>query len=329
MTSTYLRCTKIYEQLHVFQEQTQKRCFPNLPVFERMTCMHDVLYYLCPVLVQNHALDRLVACGVQGCVFILFRKNKKRLDRALKIVPFIAHDTHKQFEKEVFWMSKASRKHIAPKLCRLVDDQIAYVNKTEQYGLFVMETIDYTLMDVFKENTLNTSAIRTIMDGFFRCLMSLRKLRILHGDLRPDNIGIQHRKNNTYKVRLIDFGTVLEYSTLKHVLVNVFRRSAQLYRNASRFLFLQEFFEHEELFQVSHLDDMFVQYLKRHHPKLYKQRILLFFFKHARKYVHIRLSQQEEQYIDNTFPFPLNLCVYNKVQFVYRFNQALKDMSRY
>ena len=310
----------LHEQLQVFRKNHENKVFPNLPVHT-----NELLHYLCPVFTEIYELDRTLAWGI-----VLLRHRKtKRVMRTLKIVPFIEESTHALFEKEVYWLKTIAHKKISPKVFRITNNSDMYVNITEQFGVFAMESIVCTLTEMINES-VDVSVVRVLMEDYFHCVMTLRTLGLLHTDLYPENIVIK-RHQKKFKVLLFDFSAVVEYSTIKHLVLDSFHYPSQVYENASTYLFLHDLVQHEKLFPLLEypydLYGMFSTYLKKRHPGLYEERTVSFYFKHRHRYT-ASLSNEQVDYINHAYPFPLNFRLYYTLLFVLRYNDMLQDIMK-
>ena len=63
------------------------------------------------------------------------------------------------------------------------------------------------MKDLFDQNfKFSSDMIRDIMKALLSAVSHIHSKRIVHRDIKPDNIIIQIQENNKYAVKLIDFG---------------------------------------------------------------------------------------------------------------------------
>nr|XP_061797392.1 homeodomain-interacting protein kinase 1-like [Nerophis lumbriciformis] len=82
----------------------------------------------------------------------------------------------------------------------------------------VFEVLDCDLIYLLEERQrqpLPLDEIRAIAHQLLVALVTLKKLGILHTDIKPDNIMIVNRKEQPLKVKLIDFGNAIPVSKIK------------------------------------------------------------------------------------------------------------------
>ncbi|XP_028319305.1 homeodomain-interacting protein kinase 3-like [Gouania willdenowi] len=65
------------------------------------------------------------------------------------------------------------------------------------------------------KNSLYVNAIRPIAKQLLETLQALQYLKIVHTDIKPDNVMLINMKYLPYRVKLIDFGKALHYYTSK------------------------------------------------------------------------------------------------------------------
>uniref|UniRef100_A0A8C5DPN7 Protein kinase domain-containing protein n=1 Tax=Gouania willdenowi TaxID=441366 RepID=A0A8C5DPN7_GOUWI len=80
----------------------------------------------------------------------------------------------------------------------------------------VFEMLDIDLFQhCLNKNSLYVNAIRPIAKQLLETLQALQYLKIVHTDIKPDNVMLINMKYLPYRVKLIDFGKALHYYTSK------------------------------------------------------------------------------------------------------------------
>uniref|UniRef100_A0A3Q3E0M3 Homeodomain-interacting protein kinase 1-like n=1 Tax=Hippocampus comes TaxID=109280 RepID=A0A3Q3E0M3_HIPCM len=82
----------------------------------------------------------------------------------------------------------------------------------------VFEVLDCDLIYLLEERQrqpLSLDEIRVIAHQLLVALVTLKRVGILHTDIKPDNIMIVNRKEQPLKVKLIDFGNAIPASKIK------------------------------------------------------------------------------------------------------------------
>ena len=100
---------------------------------------------------------------------------------------------YKMFSEEVNALVLLSKHDVTPKIYGI------YIDLENNKMYYVLEKLDYTLGDMFRNNTFNSSHIKL----FINSLKKLAKTRYRHSDLHIDNVMFNEKKNKFY---LIDFG---------------------------------------------------------------------------------------------------------------------------
>ena len=100
---------------------------------------------------------------------------------------------YKMFIDEVNALILLSKYDITPKIYGI------YIDLKNDIMYYVLEKLDYTLGDMFRNNTFNSSHIKL----FINSLQKLAKTQYRHRDLHIDNVMFNIQKNKFY---LIDFG---------------------------------------------------------------------------------------------------------------------------
>ncbi|CAK6962924.1 homeodomain-interacting protein kinase 3-like [Scomber scombrus] len=79
----------------------------------------------------------------------------------------------------------------------------------EQFVCLKFELLDLSLFDYMEERkflSLSLSEVRPILHQITTALLHLEELKIIHADLKPDNIMIADRRQESLRVKMIDFG---------------------------------------------------------------------------------------------------------------------------
>uniref|UniRef100_A0A8C6KSV5 Protein kinase domain-containing protein n=1 Tax=Nothobranchius furzeri TaxID=105023 RepID=A0A8C6KSV5_NOTFU len=82
----------------------------------------------------------------------------------------------------------------------------------------VYEKLDQSMSDFMRANKLRRlqlSEIRAIAQQMLVSLQTLESLKIVHSDIKPDNIMLVNQKSHPFKVKLIDFGLALKKSKMR------------------------------------------------------------------------------------------------------------------
>ncbi|XP_044042976.1 homeodomain-interacting protein kinase 2-like isoform X2 [Siniperca chuatsi] len=76
----------------------------------------------------------------------------------------------------------------------------------------VLELLDMNLLDYMKEDRLPLKDIRVIIQQLATAFNALRSVGVIHGDLKPDNIMLVKDQEQSFTVKLIDFGLAFHSS---------------------------------------------------------------------------------------------------------------------
>ncbi|CAK6981949.1 homeodomain-interacting protein kinase 3-like [Scomber scombrus] len=80
------------------------------------------------------------------------------------------------------------------------------------------EMLDISLWDLMKERTfkpMNLSEIRVIAQQLLVALEALKRIGLVHGDIKMDNVMLVNHKSQSLKLKLIDFGLAKNVSMLR------------------------------------------------------------------------------------------------------------------
>lgn len=156
--------------------------------------------------------------GVGGCVYAI---NK---DYVVKKVPNIGISVvNKSFNMELDTTILLSHHNIAPKV-------VYHSKNTERYTYYVMERLDYTLMNMIEQYIFTEEHLIKLV----YVLKRLNKTLYRHGDLHMNNIMWLERQND---FRLIDWGICYKTRNIKnmqspyliHRLLKYVKKSYKLY----------------------------------------------------------------------------------------------------
>ncbi|KAK7925306.1 hypothetical protein WMY93_007616 [Mugilogobius chulae] len=80
-----------------------------------------------------------------------------------------------------------------------------------------MESLDQSLFHFMSSShfrPLHLADIRYITQQLLEALKELSKFKLVHGDLKPDNIMLVDHKREPFKIKLIDFGISMDVRAL-------------------------------------------------------------------------------------------------------------------
>lgn len=166
---------------------------------------HEVLYSLTTAYEVLEFLGR----GTFGQVVKCWKKGTNEIV-AIKILK--NHPSYaRQGQIEVSILSQLSRENA---------DDYNFVRAYEcfqhkNHTCLVFEMLEQNLYDFLKQNKfapLPLKYIRPIMQQVLTALLQLKKLRLIHADLKPENIMLVDPQRMPYRVKVIDFGSASHVS---------------------------------------------------------------------------------------------------------------------
>ncbi|XP_014666997.1 PREDICTED: homeodomain-interacting protein kinase 2-like [Priapulus caudatus] len=166
---------------------------------------HEVLYSLTTAYEVLEFLGR----GTFGQVVKCWKKGTNEIV-AIKILK--NHPSYaRQGQIEVSILSQLSRENA---------DEYNFVRAYEcfqhkNHTCLVFEMLEQNLYDFLKQNKfapLPLKFIRPIMQQVLTALLQLKKLRLIHADLKPENIMLVDPQRAPYRVKVIDFGSASHVS---------------------------------------------------------------------------------------------------------------------
>src|SRR5215216_346637 len=157
------------------------------------------------VLDGKYQLDRLLGQGGMGAVFLATHLGTKR-PVALKVIApqFTANEeVSERFRRE----AEAAGRMRHPNVINVTDFGIAPLGR-DQMAYLVMEYLDgCSLGDMLKEKgALPLAFTVDIVEQICLAIGHAHKQRVIHRDLKPDNIWLQPDQRGGYIVKVLDFG---------------------------------------------------------------------------------------------------------------------------
>ena len=213
-----------------------KNVFRNLLLAKDKT--NTVLDYFCPMLSSKYTVKRLINCGEQGCVFVITKNN---VTRVLKIIHLTNADNKAMCKQEARTMYLAGKKGITVRVYHLTTKRLFYITKREKYGekygVYLMDMIDETLLDLAAQN--NAFVLSVVVTPLLRSIMKLKEMRIIHTDLRFDNIGVRYNKNRTaLSLKIIDFGLVVSYDQALEIYRDIFKTQNKTLEQVTKYFYM-------------------------------------------------------------------------------------------
>jgi len=148
--------------------------------------------------------------------YIIVEKFKNKIDKGVFLVK-------NKISDEMF-ICKAKKKIKYNEEELKIIDKLLYVrsNRISNYYKFAdINNIKYILLEYIHGETLteyskklNSSNIKTIMEGCIKSLIFFHSLGFIHCDIKPDNFIVNEKDNNTVQIHLIDFDLSISKETV-------------------------------------------------------------------------------------------------------------------
>ena len=273
---------------------------------------NTVLDYFCPMLSSKYTVKCLINCGEQGCVFVITKNN---VTRALKIIHLTNADNKAMCKQEVRTTYLAGKKGITVRVYHLTTKRLFYITKRkkfgEKFGVFLMDIIDETLLDLAAQN--NAFVLSVVVTPLLRSIMKLKEMRIIHTDLRFDNIGVRYNKNRkALSLKKIDFGLVVSYDQALEIYRDIFK-TTQVTEQVTKYFYMIDLEDLEYFYYDTvkmKLKDRVIDFLKEYTQNVESYEML-------RNYrYNQRLTNEQKLYIDNKFPYPMNYQIKKIMNFI-------------
>uniref|UniRef100_A0A8C6KQF3 Protein kinase domain-containing protein n=1 Tax=Nothobranchius furzeri TaxID=105023 RepID=A0A8C6KQF3_NOTFU len=155
-----------------------------------------------------YKLGKLLNSGTYGNVFECKDLCRKQ-SLALKVIKI-----NKYGQKE--YKNMLQLQQVNPDHCNLV--RLIEHFQIKNAHCLVYEKLDQSMSDFMRANKLRRlqlSEIRAIAQQMLVSLQTLESLKIVHSDIKPDNIMLVNQKSHPFKVKLIDFGLALKKSKMR------------------------------------------------------------------------------------------------------------------
>jgi serine/threonine protein kinase/tetratricopeptide (TPR) repeat protein len=149
---------------------------------------------------SRYRIDDKLGEGGFGEVYKAYDSHLKQT-LAIKILPDKATSAQETLTREFKTLSQLQH----PNLVRVFD----YGTLPPHTPYFTMELVDGQNLREFLRNKTNIFSIPVIIRQVLKALTYLHKNRILHGDIKPENIVITEDKDHDIETKLLDFGLVM------------------------------------------------------------------------------------------------------------------------
>ncbi len=151
------------------------------------------------ILLNRFRLTREAGRGGMGIVYEAFDETlQKRV--ALKCA-------HSGFDRQLIPEVKHASEISHPNVCKIFDIHQAFTAKGEEISFISMEFLEgTTLADRMDERSLNEPEARTIALELCRGLFAAHRNRVVHGDLKTNNIMLAKGPDGAIRAVITDFG---------------------------------------------------------------------------------------------------------------------------
>jgi len=163
---------------------------------------------------SRYRIDGKLGEGGFGEVYKVYDSRLKQT-LAIKILPDDATSAQETLTREFKTLSQLQH----PNLVRVFD----YGTLPPHTPYFTMELVDGQNLREFLRNKTNIFSIPVIIRQVLKALTYLHKNRILHGDIKPENIVITERNDHAMETKLLDFGLVKSLGDERKLMSGTFR----------------------------------------------------------------------------------------------------------
>jgi hypothetical protein len=177
-----------------------------------------------------------------------------------------------------------------------------------------MDIIDETLLDLAAQNTVFASnVLSVVVTPLLRSIMKLKEMRIIHTDLRFDNIGVRYNKNRkALWLKKIDFGLVVSYDQALEIYRDIFK-TTQVTEQVTKYFYMIDLEDFEYFYYDTvkmKLKDRVIDFLKEYTQNVESYEML-------RNYrYNQRLTNEQKLDIDDKFPYPMNYQIKKIMNFI-------------
>lgn len=191
---------KIYEG-YIYYDGN--KCMEKLALKDLKSCEDEdgrYIVYIGDHIRYRYEIIKKIGNGSFSDVYMVM-DHKEKILKALKIIRseyrFLAHA---ETEKNI--------------LLKISAQKVSNVGKIlegfmfRSHPCFVFDLYDVNLYQYIKKNNylgLKVGTIKNIIKQILECLVGIHKLKIIHGDLKPENIVFADKENQ--QIKIIDFGS--------------------------------------------------------------------------------------------------------------------------
>ncbi len=166
---------------------------------------------------SRYRIDGKLGEGGFGEVFRAYDSHLK-LTLAIKILPDKAVSSQETLTKEFKTLSHLQH----PNLVRVFD----YGTLPPHTPYFTMELVDGQNIREFFRNKTNIFSIPVIIRQVLKALSYLHKNKILHGDIKPENVVIIEYEDYSIETKLLDFGLAMSLGDERKLMSGTLRYMA-------------------------------------------------------------------------------------------------------